>query len=66
MLEGEDTRGGWKSSARGSVSRGAFPGSQVQLEGPHFHLRVLGLLEVGATTKLAWLPTDGGPAQGQG
>lgn len=71
MLEGEDTRRGWK----GSASWGAFPGSQVQLEGPYLHREPLGCrrfglgaegfrLRNGATAKLAWLPMNGGPVQG--
>lgn len=71
MLEGEDTRRGWK----GSASWGAFPGSQVQLEGPYLHREPLGFrrfglgaegfrLRNGATAKLVWLPMNGGPVQG--
>lgn len=38
MLEGKDARRGWEGSAQGSMIWGAFPGSQVQLEGPYLHL----------------------------
>lgn len=48
MLEGKVTGRGWKSSAQGPVSWGAFPGSQVQLEGPYLHPRVSRLPDVWA------------------
>lgn len=48
----------------------------MQLEGPYLHLRVSGLPEVwpsaegfrlrnGAIARLAWLPMNGSPEQGQ-